>query len=78
MEPVSLNYGCYYYILDLDVDTLEGLAAECNFPWLLSNVVDMLHGLHNEGEGGAKKLLGNAKEYIIKEWQGFKVGHQFL
>ncbi len=60
------------------MDTLEGLAAECNFPWLLSNVVDMLHGLHNEGDGGEKKLLGNAKEYIIKEWQGFKVGQQQL
>ncbi len=63
-----------HYFTDLDVDTLEGLASECNFPWLLSNVIDMLHGLHDEGSEGERKLLGNAKEYLIKEWQGVKVG----
>ena len=41
-KGISTDWWLYYSLLDFGVDTLEDLAAECNFPWLLSNVIDNL------------------------------------
>ena len=45
------------------MDTLLDLAEGCNFPWLLSNIVDTV----------TEEPLANALESKIIEWQGVKV-----
>jgi 5'-nucleotidase len=46
------------------VPNLEKLAAQCNFPWLLSNVFDTT----------TQAPLAKGKEYVIVERAGLKIG----
>ena len=50
-------------ILDFGVDHLEEFAEQCNFPWLLSNVKDMVNN----------EPLAQGKSYLMLEHEGVKV-----
>ncbi|KAI7838764.1 hypothetical protein COHA_007557 [Chlorella ohadii] len=49
---------------DGSVETFEELAAECNFPWLMANVIDLATG----------KPLGGARPTMLLQWGGIKLG----
>lgn len=49
---------------DFGVGQLETLAGQCNFPWLMSNVVDKTTG----------KKLAEGKETVILDVDGHKIG----
>ena len=51
------------HIPDFGVDHLEEFAKQCNFPWLLSNVKDLLNN----------EPLANGKSYLMLEHAGIKV-----
>lgn len=55
-------YGNHEF--DFDMETLQGLIRKCNFPWLLSNVLDKQTG----------KSFMNAPEYYIVNKSNVKVG----
>ena len=57
----------------MGVDVLEDLAKECNFPWLLSNAIDM-----PDNDDDEEKQLGSALPSKIIEWQGVKVYTQIF
>ena len=48
---------------DFGVDVLSKMAAQCNFPWLMSNVYDNF----------TEKPLANGLPSHLIEWQGHKV-----
>lgn len=54
-----------YEIVDFGVDNLIDFKDKCNFPWLMSNVID------NE----THKLLADGLEYVILERNGKKVSN---
>ena len=49
---------------DFGVKVLQKYAKKCNFPWLLSNVLDSSTG----------RQLADALRYIVIEHQGIKIG----
>ena len=58
--------GCFIignHDFDFGEDRLNELSALCNFPFLLSNA------FHPTG-----KLLAAAKEYVIREHLGYRIG----
>ncbi len=59
----SFLFMPFYLLLDFGVSTLEELAAECNFPWLLSNVIDNL----------TEEPLAQGIISKLVTWQGIKV-----
>ena len=50
--------------LDFGLDTLAELIPKCNFPWIVSNVIDSESG----------QALGGAKVFHTLDWQGRKIG----
>jgi 5'-nucleotidase len=44
--------------------SLSARTRECIFPWLLSNVVDVLSG----------EPLANGKRFVVLDWEGHRVG----
>ena len=48
---------------DFGEDVLVNLSRGCTFPWLLSNAV------HADG-----RLVATAKEYLVLEKKGYKIG----
>lgn len=59
-------YSCetHRLLTDFGVDTLANLAHETHFPWLLSNVYDIITG----------KPLADGELTKIIDWSGKKVG----
>lgn len=55
---------CSNHDFDHGVPRLEDLASKCNFPWLISNVWDRTTG----------GTLGNGHEWLVLEWQGYRIG----
>ncbi len=51
------------YVTDFGVDTLVKMATHCNFPWLMSNVVDQTTG----------EPLADGKTSHMITWHGKKV-----
>jgi 5'-nucleotidase len=49
---------------DFGVESLSARTRECIFPWLLSNVVDVLSG----------EPLANGKRFVVLDWEGHRVG----
>ncbi len=49
---------------DYGIDNFTKLSAECHFPWLMANVLEVESGLP----------LGGASPTAIIEWQGVRVG----
>ena len=54
-------------LVDLGVDVLEEVQAECRFPWLLSNCLDVSHE-------PPRPLAGGRLAHII-DWHGLRVSH---
>ena len=52
-------------LIDLGVDVLEETQAECKFPWLLSNCLDVSHE-------PPRPLAGGRLAHII-DWHGLRV-----
>ncbi|KAL0570370.1 hypothetical protein V5O48_011585 [Marasmius crinis-equi] len=50
---------------DFGEDRLVELSSECRFPWVLSNA------FHEHEQGG---LLASAKEFVIRECHGYRIG----
>lgn len=49
---------------DYGLDNFLALSAQCSFPWIMSNVMEKDSG----------RPLGGAKQTLLLEWQGVKVG----
>jgi len=65
MNRLGIHCACYgNHEFDFGLERLEDVNAATNFPWLLSNMVD----------DETQKPLGDAKEYHIIEWKGWKIG----
>ncbi|ESK87751.1 cyclic-nucleotide 2-phosphodiesterase [Moniliophthora roreri MCA 2997] len=66
LNHLEIDIACYgNHDFDFGEDRLRELSLECNFPWVLSNA------FHGE-EGG--ELLASAKEYVIQECNGYRIG----
>mmetsp|Transcript_82483 Transcript_82483/g.229958 ORF Transcript_82483/g.229958 Transcript_82483/m.229958 type:complete len:1740 (-) Transcript_82483:51-5270(-) len=65
LNAVGINTACYgNHDFDFGVDELVELAAETNFPWLISNVVDRAMG----------KPLAKGQPTRMVDWHGRKIG----
>ncbi|KIK68220.1 hypothetical protein GYMLUDRAFT_35601 [Collybiopsis luxurians FD-317 M1] len=64
LNHLDIDIACYgNHDFDFGEDRLDELSALCNFPFLLSNA------FHPSG-----KLLASAKEYLIREHLGYRIG----
>ncbi|KAF9077388.1 Metallo-dependent phosphatase-like protein [Rhodocollybia butyracea] len=64
LNYLDIDIACYgNHDFDFGEDRLTELSATCNFPFLLSNA------FHPSG-----KLLTAAKEYVIHDYLGFRIG----
>ncbi|KAJ1964450.1 hypothetical protein IWQ62_002929 [Dispira parvispora] len=65
LNALNLDAACYgNHDFDFGVTVLESLARACNFPWLLSNVVDCETG----------QPVARAQRWHLVEHQGLKIG----
>ena len=67
---VSYVMSCIYFCVpaDFGVDELLCFNDETNFPWLMSNVIDK----------ETNRALAGGKVKKILEWEGKKVGYQYV
>jgi len=66
-NELNVDYAvCGNHDFDFGAPRLKQMIARCNFPWLLANIVFE--------ENGKQKPLAEAKEYLIEEINGVKVG----
>ncbi|KAH7906966.1 Metallo-dependent phosphatase [Hygrophoropsis aurantiaca] len=64
LNHLGIDVACYgNHDFDFGAEKLTELSSKCNFPWLLSNAFT------SDG-----KLLASAKEYVVLESKGYKVG----
>ncbi|KAH7907220.1 Metallo-dependent phosphatase [Hygrophoropsis aurantiaca] len=64
LNHLSIDVACYgNHDFDFGAEKLTQLSSQCNFPWLLSNA--------STSDG---KLLSSAKEYVIRQYKGYKIG----
>ncbi|KAJ1657770.1 hypothetical protein IWQ61_002871 [Dispira simplex] len=65
LNALNLDAACYgNHDFDFGVTVLDSLARTCNFPWLLSNVVDCETG----------QPVARAQRWHLVEHQGLKIG----
>lgn len=65
LNAVGIDVACYgNHDFDFGVDELVDMAAACNFPWLISNVVDKVTG----------EPLANGLETFSLNWQAHRIG----
>ncbi|KAF8840285.1 5'-nucleotidase [Paxillus ammoniavirescens] len=64
LNHLLVDVACYgNHDFDFGEDVLLKLSQSCSFPWLLANAV------HADG-----RLLATAKEYLVLEKKGYKIG----
>ncbi|KAJ1928719.1 hypothetical protein IWQ60_001819 [Tieghemiomyces parasiticus] len=65
LNSLNIDVACYgNHDFDFGIDVLEKLSGQCNFPWLLTNVVDR--------ESGGN--IARASPYHLLEHGGLKIG----
>ncbi|CAL4059580.1 unnamed protein product, partial [Meganyctiphanes norvegica] len=65
LNLLGIHCACYgNHEFDFGLERLENVNTATNFPWLLSNMVDE----------ETQRPLGEAKEYHIIDWKGWKIG----
>lgn len=70
LDSLSVDVGCYgNHDFDFGQDRLVELTSRIRFPWTLANAVARGHDAH-----GYSRLLAGAREYVIKEVAGYKLG----
>lgn len=65
LNQLRIDAACYgNHEFDFNIKHTEALAMKCNFPWLLGNLIDKR----------TKRPLGSAKDEVIIEKNGIKIG----
>ncbi|KAH7929948.1 Metallo-dependent phosphatase [Leucogyrophana mollusca] len=64
LNHLSIDVACYgNHDFDFGAEKLTELSTKCNFPWLLSNAFT------SDG-----RLLSSAREYVVRQYKGYKIG----
>jgi 2',3'-cyclic-nucleotide 2'-phosphodiesterase (5'-nucleotidase family) len=67
LDGLGVDAACYgNHDFDFGEMRLAELARQTRFPWLLANAVS--------GKDGNRRLLAGAREYLVKEVAGYRIG----